>query len=226
MAHQASRIPWELLASPLEWKSAVRGKEPDLRAHLRPESTASSDLDGFANAFLEALSSDAISRYSAGSQTDILSGENDVVLDDDVVSRVSATVQRIAPGLLSKCFGDRYKGCRDAIPHRQRKASAFQQPKLINRCGEFFYANGPDFYNLEVFKVLLLRGEMDAVLHICRLPDPWAMMRWKQGECTCSLQSCPHGGCKCDGCSCDVRTASPLLAISRVFIAIQLTLYF
>lgn len=143
MAHQASRIPWSLLASSLGCLAVDDGEGLDLRiqevADLRPHSETcfkqGSNLDKFVDGFLAALSKDS-QAWSKNYSNPASRGTDDVVLNDDIVCRIIPTIQRVTPSL-ENCFGDTYKTCRGTIPHEQRKTSAFQRIAWTNGGREY-----------------------------------------------------------------------------------------
>lgn len=200
------------MTSSLEWQTIDDGEGPDLRLKpgnlLRPRNRfiRDSDLDKFVNVFLGVLSEDTQSRGNKYSKP-TSPGTDDIVLDDDVVRRISPTVQRLAPRL-ERCFGDKYRECHVTIPREEREASAFQRNAWVTMCGRFLDESGPDFYSLETFKILLLHGEMDAVLSICALPNSHVREWWKVPECPCAMQLWADGNprevCSREPCNCDV----------------------
>lgn len=69
------------------------------------------------------------------------------------------------------------------LPEEQRRMSTFARGHARNGCYQFFDVNGEGFYGLEVFKMLLLYGEMGAVLRICDHPANRLASWWHQGPC-------------------------------------------
>ncbi|MBE3049767.1 hypothetical protein IMZ48_46180 [Candidatus Bathyarchaeota archaeon] len=192
------------------WFAVDDGEGLDFRLRSTSRFTQGSDLDQFIDAFLDALSKDSQSR-SRDLCKQPSPGKGDVILDDDVVRRIGPTVRRIAPSFES-CFGDKYQACRDIIPDEERKASAFQREGWTNPCGKFLDVNGPAFYSMEIFNILLLNGEIDAALRICTSPgtlvNPW----WEVPECYCAVTRRPHRQCCCETCHCDVSATRMALA--------------
>ena len=202
MAQPTSKFPLGILISSLEWLAVDDGEGLDLRPRSTSRSIQGSDLDQFIDAFLDALSKDSQFR-SRDLCKQPSPGNDNVILDDDVVRRIGPSVQRVAPSLES-CFGGKYQACRDIIPHDERKASAFQREGWTNPCGKFLDVNGPAFYSMEIFNILLLDGEIDAALRICTSPGSYVNPWWEVPECYCAVTRRPHRECSCETCHCDV----------------------
>lgn len=73
--------------------------------------------------------------------------------------------------------------CQCPIPYEERKASAFYRKYCQNPCYCFLEENGKAFFNQEIFKTLLLYGEMDTILRVCAIPDVGLRDWWEVGQC-------------------------------------------
>ncbi|KAL3470303.1 hypothetical protein BJX99DRAFT_264360 [Aspergillus californicus] len=88
--------------------------------------------------------------------------------------------------------GESFK-CTCPLPVSERRASAFLRQYVLNDCYYFHYDNGDAFLNMELVKTLLLYGEMDPLLRICKHPGvdyaQWQDLR------ECYDTSCQVGWC-------------------------------
>ena len=58
-----------------------------------------------------------------------------------------------------------------------------------NDCYQFLNVNRSAFFNLEIFKILLLYGEMEPVLRVCAHPDNDLATWWSMAPCYDSVSS-------------------------------------
>ncbi|KAL2255970.1 hypothetical protein VTK26DRAFT_2407 [Humicola hyalothermophila] len=200
MAHQATNIPWNTLASHLKWSVAKHHPENgDL--HLRFKPDQGKQFHYFVEAFARNIrrhSATARKRYPEAYEAP---KPDDILLDDAVVRKITPGVHRFrsriewdyAPlgrsvlppkgGLCTHGGGD--IRCHCPIPNSERKAVAFYRPRRFNNCFHFFEENGDGFFTLELVKTLLMDGEMDIILRICASPDVQLWHWWRLGMCEC-----------------------------------------
>lgn len=164
-------IPWYKLVSNLSWFTGNPGKNPDVR--LLSRSNTEGDLSTFTRAFIENIQAESKLRYSQ--IPDQPSSEwDETIVTDTIVEKISPTVRRTFHDL-EFYFSDTYAGCDELIPRLERETFAFLRPYQLAEPGRI-YADGEHypvtpngaFYNAELVKILLLHGEMGAVMGICK----------------------------------------------------------
>ncbi|KAH6851359.1 hypothetical protein B0I37DRAFT_134012 [Chaetomium sp. MPI-CAGE-AT-0009] len=200
MAHQASNIPWNVLASNLKWSKTQNTENGNLNLRFKPGQGKQIHY------FVEALTRN-IREHSSTSRKrypDRYDAPNpqDIILDDATVRRITPTVHRLRshkswkyPGFKTSKPPARGEICRHKdgdtecqcpIPYEERRASSFYRKYTYNRCYEFVKDNEKAFFNLELVKTLLLYGEMDIIFRVCAHPgvDLWTW--WDMFECYCN----------------------------------------
>ena len=185
MAHQAHNIPWNLLSSCLDWKWNNSCPCGSPYSHLHLNVKKREELLRFAGAFARNIDEHSTCERKKYREEFEPLDPDDVVLDDTVVRRISPTVRRWREYNEDKlsieshpCPLGNAEECQcPAIPDQDRKASAFQKGghNLFRPSKEYFGESEPGFFNIEIFKTLILYGEMDLVLRLCA--DPRAIMR-------------------------------------------------
>ena len=129
--------------------------------------------------------------------------QDDVVLSEEVVRRISPIVHRwrldldLTPRIrigvqqvhdvyeLSTAVCPHKPGCEEVcrcpIPSSERRMSAFLRRYRIGCWNDFLEENNDSLYNAEVVKTLILYGEMDALLRIVAVDDSISgvdLVRW------------------------------------------------
>lgn len=137
MAHEAHNIPWNVLASNLQWFSA--STSPDGLSNLYPRfrRDQGKELTSFVDAFVKNIDEHSThERRKYPEKYDLLESE-DVVLDDDIVQEIIPTVRgsRLRCNNTEEaCSSEQFCQCKgDAellIPHMERKASSFMDSCL------------------------------------------------------------------------------------------------
>ncbi|KAH7303630.1 hypothetical protein B0I35DRAFT_455090 [Stachybotrys elegans] len=180
MKHSVHNVPWDLLVSSFEWRFSNPCKQNAEDFHWSREPTRGEQLTSFAKAFAEAVEDGAACERMNFPENYDKPDPDEIVLSDEVCQRIMPTVHqwRSSPSCYHDydpkstviCPHKHTEGsevsCKCALPQRERKAAAFYREKQDNDCFEFHHYNRWPFFNLEVFKILLLHGEMDALLKI------------------------------------------------------------
>ena len=171
MAHPQKDIPWDKLGSNLAWSTSNPDKNPDIRLISKP--TTEADLSYFIAACVEAIQKASQPRNRKTPNYETSPEWEDIIITDAIVNRVVPTVRRTLNDI-EFYFGDEYKGCKELIPRQEREAFAFLRPYTPNydyrgHADIAGYPVAPDaaFYNTELVKVLLLHGEIDAIIWAC-----------------------------------------------------------
>lgn len=200
MAHQKHNIPWNLLASNLEWhKGGLRDGRSQSSPHeitnlrARGKPTQGKEIAYFIEAFARTIDEYSDCERKKFPETYDAPNREDIILDDRIVKKITPTVRRLRNYACdSSCPSDvcwlKYHGdkCRCIpIPDEARKMSAFLRSYRPNPCYEFFYVNKAAFFQLQLVETLILYGEMDAVLRICAHPEIGLKKWWLLSECYC-----------------------------------------
>ena len=192
MAHQASSIPWNVLASNLLWSEAKHPGHGDL--HLRFQPSQGKELGYFVQGFVRNLREHASTgRRKYPTHCDPPRPDQ-VILDDATVKKITPTVRRWR-ATLQAWHNDIFD--RDAVPipvpvpvpEEERRASAFYRSYRENPCYDFFRVNREAFFNLELVKTLLLHGEMDPLFRVCAYPGVDLQTWWSKGRCFCAVRT-------------------------------------
>ncbi len=194
MAHQASSIPWNVLASNLLWSEAKHPGHGDL--HLRFKPDQGKQLNYFVEGFVRNIREHAsTSRQKYPTHHDPPHPDA-VILDDATVSKIAPTVRRWRAQLqrwhndiiFNRERGESQVPIPVPVPEEERRASAFYRSYHENPCYGFFRVNGEAFFNLELVKTLLLYGEMDVLFSVCAHPGVDLRTWWSKGRCPCSVR--------------------------------------
>ncbi|KAF7547177.1 hypothetical protein G7Z17_g7909 [Cylindrodendrum hubeiense] len=205
MAHQAHNIPWNVLAATLQLKPVNPCQHDAENFHVRKQPDVVKKLTYFANAFvanvLDHASCDSV-KYAEACLPCPDQDKNDIVLTDLVAKKIEATVYRWRLDHTSEDeFGpvqepqgkdlcqheDGAATCQCPLPFNRRKLSSFQEKYSSNPCYNFFTCNGNGFFGVEIFKTLLLYGEMDTLFRICAGPRVDLSRWWKLSIWQCEI---------------------------------------
>lgn len=184
MAHQADKIPWHLLSSNLRWvpQGSCKCKAANLHPCMKPGQ--GKELNLFVRELESLIEDQALREREKYPETYELPQPSDVVLDEDVVKRISPAVRRwrIHRQFFKDCdktdcrrglVGSDYCQC-TSIPEKCKLMSSFigEYPKKgeILDYDTFVYEKG-FYYSLQLVKILLCYEEMDAILRLCAHPD-------------------------------------------------------
>ena len=192
MAHQASSIPWNVLASNLLWSEAKHPGHGDL--HLRFQPSQGKELGYFVQGFVRNLREHASTSRRKYPTHYNPPRPDQVILDDATVKKITPTVRRWR-ATLQAWHNDIFD--RDAlpipvpvpVPEEERRASAFYRSYRENPCYGFFRVNREAFFNLELVKTLLLHGEMDPLFRVCVYPGVDLQTWWSKGRCFCAVST-------------------------------------
>lgn len=197
MAHQAHNIPWGSLAPHLKFCQVRHPSHTDFHFRFKPRQ--GQDLEYFVEAFIRNLHDHATTARKAYPERYSPPQPDDLIISDDAARKISPTIHRwrvenpkaegwrclpsVYPSHNSLCSHSGDTECQCPIPYEERKAAAFSCRYQRNGCYEFYRINGAAFFNQEVFKSLLLYGEMDAVLRICALQGTHLTRWWRAAPC-------------------------------------------
>ncbi|KAK4225241.1 hypothetical protein QBC38DRAFT_483421 [Podospora fimiseda] len=183
MAHQASNIPWNVLASNLHWSEAKHPGHGDL--HLRFKPDQAKKLDYFVQAFVGNIAEHSSTARKKYPEQYSPPPPEEIIVDDATIRKIAPTVRRWR-ALMSKMSNEEKKDEVDGqcpIPEEERKGAAFYRRYQRNSCYEFFWVNGEAFFNLELVKTLLLYGEMDIIFRVCAFPEVDLRTWWQMPRC-------------------------------------------
>lgn len=195
MAHQATNIPWGVLASNLKWRRARKIGNGGLHFRFKPQQ--GKELHYFVEAFIRNVRNHAQTSRKKYPDTYEATHPDGIILDDAVVRKISPTIrlwlaQERERSLLQPSVDSTHGGpcpytgderCQYPIPCEERKASSFCREYRLNPCYRFFEDNGKGFFNQEIVKTLLLYGEMDAILRVCAIPNVCLREWWSVPPC-------------------------------------------
>lgn len=200
-SQQVPSIPWSLIVNNLEWRQSGLCKDKATDFHWTNKSNQARDIKRFVECFTSRIHEYARCEYEER-ETYAVPEEDEIVLSDDICKRIISTVRRwrldldqydypydetskiiICPHEYDEGSGD--KPCKCALPRRERKMKAFLRPRTNNDCWEFYSKNEFSFFNLEIFKILLMHGEMDILLRIYSHPEQKLSAWWGAMACYC-----------------------------------------
>lgn len=208
MAHQAHNIPWNVLASNLKWRKSSRCKHGAVDLHWRTtKENRGKEITHFVKAFAKTIHEQADCERKKYPEKYDTPEAKDVVLSDEVCQRVMPTVHRfqtfIQKSRIPYAFDDELPSlahdicnhespddttaecCQCALPWQERRMEAFLRQYKMNDCYRFYEVNLKSFTNQEIFKTLLMHGEMDTLLRIYSHPDTQLKKWWEQSACQC-----------------------------------------
>ena len=149
----------------------------------------------FLNAFAKTIDEHSACERKKYPETYNPPSPEDIVIDDDIVKKITPTVRRLRnyrkdymclSGTCRIGWNDNECEC-VPIPDDARKMSGFLRSYQRNDCYQFFKVNRTAFFQLQLVEVLILYGEMDAVLRICAHPDIRLKDWWLRSDCFCNV---------------------------------------
>ncbi|KAL0944382.1 uncharacterized protein CTRU02_202269 [Colletotrichum truncatum] len=177
--HQAHNIPWNILSSNFKYSYCQRGHEG--RTNLYPlfKERQGKELHYFIEAFRKNLASHADVELRKYEDTAAVLEPEDILITDDVMKRIRSTVHHCDKAVY---YFEEFSEKPGVIPPRYRKAGAFLHPSE-----ELGWQGKAVAYSLELFKLLILYGEMGPLQHICQHPhanwvDAWEKHRDAYGD--------------------------------------------
>ncbi|KAH6964445.1 hypothetical protein DER45DRAFT_150413 [Fusarium avenaceum] len=200
MAHHAETLPWKDLASVLELKETNSCQREARGFHIRVQLDTKETLAEFLNTFMQKATADAIVERQKYSERYDVPDANEVIITDDVAKRITPTVRRWhteeldisdiesqrIPRQGNLCpHENESEQCFCALAFKERKMAAFQREWVSSDCYKFEEVNGEAVHNLEVFKSLLLHGEMEPILRSCAYVRNPLSEWWEQRQCCC-----------------------------------------
>ncbi|KAH8173593.1 hypothetical protein LIA77_07848 [Sarocladium implicatum] len=196
MAHQAHNIPWTLLAQNLSLRTHLACENNATDFHWRHKPAQSKELAHFVKAFVRNISDHAVTERRKFPPEYPSLKADDVVLDEETCRRIAPTLRhfRSIDGhnpdkkllhVICPHRGEELssKICKCDLSWDDRHLRAFMRKKKRNACYEFYRENGPAFFNLEVFKTLLMYGETDTLLKIYSQPGHSLSEWWEAQLC-------------------------------------------
>ncbi|KIL89108.1 hypothetical protein FAVG1_07502 [Fusarium avenaceum] len=204
MAYYAEKLPWKDLASAFDLKETNPCQREARDLHIRVQPDTKERLAEFLNAFMQNATADAITERQKYPEKYDVPNANEVIITDDVAERITPTIRRWhtegkrldntdiesrrIPHRGDLCpHENESEQCFCALAHKERKMAAFQRKWAYNDCYKFEEVNGEAFHNLEVFKSLLLHGEMEPILRSCSYEECGLPGWWEQTECSCII---------------------------------------
>ena len=185
MAHQAHNIPWNVLASNVEWKASNHCLDGATSFHLRFQQKQDKEINYFVNAFVRNIHAHATGERRKYPVEYEIPSRDDVVLNDDVARKINPTVRTMPTSAGGFCDHPNNIFCSCTLPPQERRMSAFLRKHESNDCYHFFDVNSEAFFNLGVVKALLLYGEMEPILRVCAHPEIDLSSWWEQMQCQC-----------------------------------------
>lgn len=189
MAHQAHAIPWGVLSSNFKFtsKSARHGDETNLFPRKNP--AQGKELMYFAHGFAQAVESmSRTERENYPSSYDV-TGSNDLLIDDVTESKIRNTVRRYRMATTrgkqrgycpSPCPVTYMHGCTCPLSPVDRSILPWKLEDNLNQCVEY---PSPHHDSTELFKTLLLHGQIDALLRIAAQPSASIEIIWASVCC-------------------------------------------
>ncbi|KAI1162734.1 hypothetical protein F5B18DRAFT_365374 [Nemania serpens] len=199
MAHQAHNIPWNILASNLEYVHADSALGGVTNLFLRFRETQGNELNYFVDAFARAITEHSEGERRKYPASPPRPDPGEVVISDAVSKKIAPTLHRLYRGwnwrraaAIAEAFTSQpcthtgqNERCACPVPYAARKVSAFLNLRYDDVCYEFERANGKAFFSVEIAKALILHGEMEPVMRLCAHPDFAFSGWWSIGQCQC-----------------------------------------
>jgi hypothetical protein len=184
MPRQAPDLPWNLLAPHLEWRLEDKGQNGATSFFWRKQPTEGQNRDDFVEAFVKTLHEHADQEREKYPETFDTPDDDDIVLSDELCERIAPALQHWRR--LNQYINQRISLWPDpspppgfprlprkepqeedpTLPLEERKMSAFLRQHSYNDCYMFMDVNKEAFFNVELFKILMMYGEMETLLRI------------------------------------------------------------
>ncbi|KAH8682579.1 hypothetical protein BX600DRAFT_506160 [Xylariales sp. PMI_506] len=202
MAHLSDRIPWDSLASQLEYISH-HPRNGITNLYPRFGQRQGLVLNNFAEVFSKAISEDSAAQRRSYPESYTPPERFDIVLSDAVVRKISPLMFYLrdsgrneswrrgvrGPLTTEPCGHDRKAKCGCPISVPEMEMRAFLRKYVYNECWDFLTRNEFAYLGIEMVKALLLTGEMDSLLRIFSHPDVDFLNWWSAGQCGCVGQT-------------------------------------
>ncbi|KAI1198779.1 hypothetical protein F5X97DRAFT_298259 [Nemania serpens] len=201
MAHQAHNIPWNVLASNLEYVHANSALGGVTNLFLRFRETQGKELNYFVEAFARTITehSEYERRKYPASPSPSPPDPDEVVISDAASKKIAPSLHRLYRGWnwrRAAAIADTFTSkpcthtgqderCACPVPCTDREVSAFLDLRYRNVCYEFNSVNGKAFFDVEIVKALILYGEIEPVMRLCAHPDFGFRSWWSVGQCQC-----------------------------------------
>ncbi|CAH0027036.1 unnamed protein product [Clonostachys rhizophaga] len=198
MGNGPHELPWEALAANLEWRAESPCTFQSTNYHFQFKADQSDSIRNFINTMASAIKGSADRERLKYPDQYIVPAADDIMIDMTVARKIAPLIHKLRedgwywkqddlPDAAS-CQHLR-DDCPGMLPLKERKMSAFlrvfdsDQANGIS-CPFDRVANEDVFFNLEVFKALVICGEMDILLRICSHPDVH-FSYWLDGPLSC-----------------------------------------
>ncbi|VUC29197.1 unnamed protein product [Clonostachys rosea] len=202
MGQEPRELPWEAFAANLEWRADSPCTFQSTNYHFRFKPDQKDSIRNFVQTMSKTIRESADRerlRYPA--RYDVPAAD-DIMIDTSVARKLAPLIHRLredslrwrpegAPEAVS--CQHRRDDCPGMLPLEERKMSAFlwvfdERQTDDDPCPYDREANKEALFNLEVFKALIICGEMDILLRICSHPDVH-FSSWLDGDpipCRCA----------------------------------------
>ncbi|CAH0046526.1 unnamed protein product [Clonostachys solani] len=201
MSHQAHNIPWNVFGSNLKFRTRVPCADDGAGLHFRFRPTQGKELTHFVDAFTRNIHQHADSERQKYPEAYEVLNSDDIALDDSVSRKITPAVRlwrserRDKLGEVDESpthevchHSEPDERCSCPLPYNQRRMGSFLHKYRLPDCYKFFDDHKDGYIGLEVFKTLLMHGEMDTLLKICAHPDVGFPSWWDAQLCLCYPQ--------------------------------------
>ncbi|CAG9991052.1 unnamed protein product [Clonostachys byssicola] len=198
MGSNSLELPWEALAANLEWRAESPCTFQSTNYHFQFKPDQNESLRNFINTMATTIRGCADrERLKYPDHYDV-PGADDTIIDMTVARKMAPLIHKLRadsyywkPEVVpdSASCQHRRDDCPGMLPLEERKMSAFlrvfdNDQTSDTSCPFRRAANKRVIFNLEVFKALVICGEMDALLRICSHPDV-QFSSWLDGPFSC-----------------------------------------
>lgn len=167
--HQAHNIPWATLASNFTYRQCIRGLEGRKNLVPRFEDNQGKEIHFFIHAFAKNIAAHTdVERSKFPKDIEPLDPEK-VVITETIRKRIAPSLQHATKDLGYHDLTD-FQQSPGELSEDSIKMRAFLHPKGLQRD-----SHPSAWLSLELIKLLIVYGEMEALQQICTHPNaPWA----------------------------------------------------
>ncbi|VUC32747.1 unnamed protein product [Clonostachys rosea] len=198
MSHQAHNIPWNVFGSNLKFRTKIPCADDATSLHFRFKPTQGKELTYFVDTFTRNVHEHADSERRKYPEAYEVPGLDDIVLDDSLTRKMTHAVRLWRSERRDKLgevdekpttelchHSEPDQRCRCPLSYNQRRMGSFFHKYRWSDCYKFFDDHKDGYISLEVFKTLLMHGEMDTLLKICAHPGVGFPSWWDARLCSC-----------------------------------------
>ncbi|CAH0058272.1 unnamed protein product [Clonostachys solani] len=198
MGLEPRELPWEALVANLEWRAENQCTFQSTNYHFQFKPDQNDSIRNFINTMASMIRESAVRKRLLYPDHYDVPAADDIMIDLTLARKIAPLIHKLREDSFhwkqeglpdSASCQHRRDDCLGMLPMEERKMSAFLRV-FDNRqtndtsCPFGRAANKKVLFNLEVFKALIICGEMDILLRICSHPDVH-FSTWLDGRVSC-----------------------------------------